>query len=144
MYRFNSSDQFLFDNNNKALKGGGTGIVIADNNGNISKSPIADRLTANDLTKSANYTVLTSDFGANGLLTVYVNTSGGDVTITLPSPTNMRNLEITVIKTTAGNNVIISGSANINGSASITESAQYKSYTLVSNGTQYYIKVERP
>lgn len=144
MYRFNSSDQVLFNNNNKALKGGGVGSLIADNNGNISKSPIADRLTANDLSKSANYTVLTSDFGANGMLTIYVNTSGGDVTITLPSPTNMRNLEITVIKTTAGNNVIISGSANINGSASITESAQYKSYTLVSNGTQYYIKGERP
>jgi hypothetical protein len=144
MYRFNSSDQVLFNNNNKTLKGGGVGSLIADNNGNISKSPIADRLTANDLSKSANYTVLTSDFGANGLLTVYVNTSGGDVTITLPSPTNMRGLEVNVIKTTAGNNVIISGSANINGSASITESAQYKSYTLVSNGTQYYIKGERP
>lgn len=130
--------------NNQSLSGSGTVGVISNNAGDISTVPIADRLIAGEVQTSANRTLTLTDFGTNGTLTVYCNTTGGDVTITLPSVSDMRYLEVTIIKVTAGNNVIISGSANINGSASISESAQYKSYTLVSNGTQYYIKGERP
>lgn len=130
--------------NNQSLAGSGTVGVISNNSGDISTVPIADRLISGEVQTSANRTLTLTDFGTNGTLTVYCTTSGGDVTITLPSVSDMRYLEVTIIKVTSGNNVIISGSANINGSASISESAQYKSYTLVSNGTQYYIKGERP
>lgn len=130
--------------NNESFSGIGSSGLISSNTGDVSALPLVDRLTAGEVQTSTNRTLSLIDFGSNGSLTVYCTTSGGDVTITLPSPTDMRYLEVTIIKVTAGNNVIISGSANINGSASISESAQYKSYTLVSNGTQYYIKGERP
>lgn len=130
--------------NNESFSGIGSSGLISSNTGDVSALPLVDRLTAGEVQTSTNRTLSLIDFGSNGSLTVYCTTTGGDVTITLPSVSDMRYLEVTIIKVTAGNNVIISGSANINGSASITESAQYKSYTLVSNGTQYYIKGERP
>jgi len=82
---------------------------------------------------------VTSNYIANYGDIVLVDASGGAVTVTLPSP--KANAIINVKKIDSSSNVItIDGNgANIDGQASIQITTQYESYTLVSDGSNWWI-----
>jgi hypothetical protein len=121
------------------------GALVYEGSGKtISVAPAADRTTANSISISANRTLTLSDFGSNGQVYIFANTTSASVTITLPNASTMVGLEVTVIKTTASNSTIVQGNANINGATPNTHTAQYKAVTYISNGTEYFIKSERP
>lgn len=93
------------------------------------------------LSKTAAYTILTTDFGSSGMLTVYVNATSAAVTITLPSVANMLGKVVNVIKTDASANAVtVTGAANINGASTFSLTTQYNSVEIHSNNTQYYAK----
>jgi hypothetical protein len=72
---------------------------------------------------------------------VFVNTSGGNVTVTLPPASQFPDWEtLTIIKTQSAHKVTIDGNAaeTINGSAVIELNGHYETATLVSyNGTSW-------
>ncbi len=62
---------------------------------------------------------------------VDVDTSGGDVTVTLPDVKGIRNKVVVIAKSKAGNTLTIDGgSKNINGSATLSVTTQFWSYNL--------------
>jgi len=86
------------------------------------------------LSKSANYTVVMTDFGSNGHCTIYANTTSGNVAITLPSAVAMNGYTLNVIKTTSDiNSVVVTGT--INGVSNDFLSNQYDAGTYKSNGS---------
>lgn len=99
--------------------------------------------TANEviLNKTANYTITQSDLSNVNTTVVYANATAGNITITLPSVANSTGRKIIVFKTDAtANTITLTGSANINGSATYMVTAQYSSVEIHANGTQYYAK----
>lgn len=85
-------------------------------------------------TKTSNYTVTSSDD------VVLVNTSGGSVTITLPTAIDFKKL-ITIKKISSSNTLNISTtlSQTIDGSTSISITVQYESLTLSSDGSNWFV-----
>lgn len=72
----------------------------------------------------------------------FVDTTGGNVTITLPDATEVAaDTRFIVKRTTAGANslTIATGGGNIDGSATKSMPTQYDKYTFVSDGTNYWI-----
>lgn len=124
-----------------SLAGGGTQSLIINNAGQVSAVPVASYITGNRISKTANYTITTSDYGANGTLVVGVDATAGAVTITLPSLANMSGINVRVFKTdSSGNSVTISGAVNVNGSASYTLSTQWNSVDITGGSTVYLAK----
>jgi len=82
---------------------------------------------------------VTSNYNANYGDIVLVDASSGAVTVTLPSP--KANAIINIKKIDSSTNVVtIDGNgANIDGQASIQITTQYESYTLVSDGSNWWI-----
>lgn len=82
-----------------------------------------------------NYTFKDTD----QISTLHVNTTAGNITITLPSPTGSR--RCSVIKTDASaNTVTVTSGANlINGTASHVLSVRYGNITVEPTGTSWYI-----
>ena len=80
-----------------------------------------------------------------GLLTpftlVKVDTSGGNVTITLPPASSVTGYEVKVKKMTAANTLTLDGdgSETIDGAATLAWTVQYQSFTVVSDGTAWSI-----
>jgi len=129
----------LFDKANSVLAGFGVGAVITDNLGNLSVAPSADRTTSNTQNRSASYTVVLSDFGANGELIIRADATAGNMTITLPSALVMSGLTITVKKIDAtANTVTISGSS-IDGVTTKVLAGLNVFTSIVSNGTVFSI-----
>ena len=96
----------------------------------------------NSQTKTASYTVVSTDYGANGYAVFYVNATSGAVTITLDTAANMLNRNVKVIKTDSSANTVTvkgNGSTNINGANTFLLTSQYSNTVISSNGTQYYI-----
>lgn len=84
-------------------------------------------------TKTANYTVLSTDY------LIRCDTSGGGFTITLTSTPSAKQL-VNIKKIAAANTLVIDGNgANIDGSATINVTAQYQNLTLIFNGTTWDI-----
>lgn len=113
----------------------GTGITVTNASGSIT---IASSGSASLVTKSANYTILSTDG------TILADTSGGVFTLTLPNPSALSG-KIFRIKDSTGsfntNNLTIArfGSEKIEGLASnLTASAAWGSYTLTTNGTDWF------
>lgn len=83
----------------------------------------------------------TSDYTAENNDCVLVNAAGGGVTITLPSA--KRDLHVNVKKIDSSANAVtvvgVSG-ATIDGAVSLSVTTQWFSYTLVSDGSNWYIK----
>ena len=96
------------------------------------KTVFAGNVVSGVKSVSSNYT---ADYGE----VVLVDASGGNVTITLPSP--QANAVINVKKIDSSSNVITvsGGGATIDGQSSFSFSIQYESYTFVSDGTNWYI-----
>lgn len=72
----------------------------------------------------------------------FVDTSGGNVTVTLPAATEVTaDIIYTVKRTTGGANTltVTTGGGNIDGAASQTINTQYASYSYVSDGENYWI-----
>lgn len=76
-----------------------------------------------------------------GNKTYFMDTSGGDVTLTLPSAGPSAGLEYKVKRTTAGVNscTITALSGNIDGTASVGISVQYDCLQIVSDGSNWWI-----
>jgi len=72
----------------------------------------------------------------------FVDTTGGNVTVTLPDASNVTADTVFVIKrTTAGVNTltVATGSGNIDGSATYSLPNQYDRVAVVSDGANYWI-----
>jgi hypothetical protein len=88
--------------------------------------------------KSTNYSVLDADRGK----VFNVDSTGGNVQITLPSAVTVgNNWRVTVRHTGTANAVTIAapGGQTINGATSLTLSYQFESVTLVSDGANYHV-----
>jgi hypothetical protein len=86
------------------------------------------------LIKNAAYTVLVTDFGSNGNVTLYVDTTSGNIAITLPTAANMDGYTANIIKTSSDvNSVVVT--ATINGITNDLLSNQYDAGTYKSNGS---------
>jgi hypothetical protein len=87
-------------------------------------------------TKTSNYSITGTD------VVVFADATSGNVTITLPTASANAGYRFYVKRIdNSGNTVSIarSGSDTIDGQTSITIAAQYDSYTVVSNGSLWYI-----
>lgn len=107
-----------------------------DLNGNIQTPTIRKRPFS---TKTANYTLTTADD------TIYANATGGNITMTLPTPASAggsgvtQSFRIKRIDSSANTvTVQVSGGANMDTYSSMSLSPYY-SADFQSNGTQYYI-----
>lgn len=86
------------------------------------------------LTKSANYTVTTSDHH------ISVDTSGGSRTMSLPALSGVnQNVVYSFVKTSASNNLVLdpNSSETIDGASTKTVTALNARVDIVSNGTQW-------
>jgi hypothetical protein len=72
---------------------------------------------------------------------VKVDTSGGNVTLTLPPASSVTGYEVKVKKMTAANTLTLDGdgSETIDGAATLAWTVQYQSFTVVSDGTAWSI-----
>jgi len=86
------------------------------------------------LAKSAAYAVVLSDFGSNGNVTIYADTTSGNIAITLPSAAVMNGYTANIIKASSDiNSVVVT--ATINGITNDVLSNQYDAGTYKSNGS---------
>lgn len=137
MVRNAVAGDFIFSNANFLLSGLGNVGLVSNNSGDIGTVPLVDRLTDTNSAKTANYTVLLSDFGANGTAVIWANPASANITITLPNVADMSGLTVCVKNLSATYSVVISGNANIDGSSTYTLTALNASATVKSNGTIY-------
>lgn len=94
------------------------------------------------LTKTANYTITSADYGNNGVLVIYADASAGPITIELEAATAMYRKMVKVIKTDASANSVTlkgNGTTLINDSNTLPLTGKNQNATLHSNNTQYYI-----
>lgn len=95
--------------------------------------PLTD-LTLQTVTKTNNASVTTSE------RLVYVDTSGGDRTMTLPAVAGVTaNTVYSYIKTASANSMILDGNSSetINGATTLTKTAQYARVDIVYDGSQW-------
>lgn len=91
-------------------------------------------LQLQSVTKTANYTITTAD------RLVYVDTTSGNVTVTLPAAASVTaNTVYSVQKTAAGNTVTVDGDGaeTIDGSATASLTTLYSRLDLISNGSAW-------
>lgn len=81
-------------------------IILPDNGGTVAL--VGDIKTDNVLTKTANYTILSTDFvaGKTNVLNIGVDATAGNVTITLPTAASFNGYRIFVTKTDASVNTV--------------------------------------
>jgi len=87
-------------------------------------------------TKTSNYTVTGTD------VVVFANAAGGNVTVTLPLASSLGGYRFYVKRIDSSGNTVSIAATNpdtIDGQTSVTVRAQYDSYTIVSNGSLWYI-----
>lgn len=87
-------------------------------------------------TKTADYTVTATD------TVIFADATSGNVTITLPTASSNSGYRFYIKRIDNSGNtcsVVRSGSDTIDGQTSVTISGQYDSYTIVSNGSLWYI-----
>ncbi len=88
------------------------------------------------VSKTANYTATVNDY------VILVDASGGAVTITLPAASTVSGRLYNIKKTdSSANAVILDGNAaeTVDGSATISTTTQYQSFTVVCDGTQWWV-----
>lgn len=90
------------------------------------------------LSKTANYTVLASDWGVSSTLTITVNASGGNVAITLPTSSTIAGKIINVKRMdNSVNTVTVSAGTNIDGATTLSIPMQYGNAQIQSISTQF-------
>lgn len=70
---------------------------------------------------------------------VLVTTTGGNVTLTLPSPQTVPGFRVEVKKLTAANTLTLSSTANIDGTGTLAWSTAMQSYSVVSTSSTWVI-----
>lgn len=70
---------------------------------------------------------------------VLVDTTAGNVTLTLPAPQTVPGYRVEVKKQVAANTVTLSSAANIDGSGTLAWSTQYQSFSVVSTSGTWVI-----
>lgn len=119
------------DNLQEWQNSGGTALawIAATGSGKVAGLSIAQ--TA----KSADYTLTDSDFAC------WVDATGGNVTITLPTAVGRAGRMYTIKKVAGANNVIVDGdgSENIDGATTAVITTLYASITVVSDNSQWFI-----
>ncbi len=150
-----------------AVNGGGTGIqaIVGDVpgskkqlvnfDGSWYKRDITNQVAGNwykifdeqsvireqNMTKTASYQVLETDFGNNGQLTIYANATNGPFIITCPPAANMNKLILNVVKVDGTpNEVTVKGSGSEKIGAANTDilNTQYQTQTYRSSGVQIF------
>ena len=86
-----------------------------------------------------NVVEVTANYTANYNDIVLVDASGGVVTVTLPPPKANAVINVKKIDSSSNAVTIDGGGANIDGQTSIQITTQYESYTLVSDGSNWWI-----
>jgi len=91
------------------------------------------------LSKTANYTVLTTDWANTNTLTITVDASAGAVTITLPAASTTAGKIINIKKMDSSANTVTvnGGGTNIDGASTSVISMQYGNAMIQSISTQY-------
>ncbi len=92
--------------------------------------------TLNTATKTSNYTITGTD------VVIFADASGANVTITLPTASANAGYRFYIKRIDSSGNtcsIARSGSDTIDGQTSVSIALQYDSYTVVSNGSQWYI-----
>lgn len=102
-------------------------------------TPIAKEILDTNYAAKLRVVTVSSNYNASANSIVLADASGGAITVTLPSPQADAIVSVKKIDS-SGNAVTIDGAgANIDGSASIQITTQYDSYTLVSDGTNWWV-----
>lgn len=97
-------------------------------------------VSADQLGALSNVTTSTTVTLPNAMNVVTVDTSGGDVTATLPVVATVAGRTVTLVKLTAANTLTVDGDgADISGSATISWTTQYQTFTMYSTGTEWLI-----
>ena len=94
-----------------------------------------------DISKTANYTITGSE--ADGEISIDVDASTGNKTITLPTAASFQNRFLNVSKTDSSTNIVIidgDESETINDDLTITMTLQYTNLRLQSDGVQWRIR----
>ncbi len=95
---------------------------------------------ADQLAALSNVTTSTTATLPNAANVVTVDTSGGNVTLTLPVVGTVPGRTITAVKLSAANTLTVDGDgATISGSATLSWTTQYQTYTMYSTGTEWLI-----
>ncbi len=93
----------------------------------------------NTVTKTTDYTVTSSDNNT----VILVDSTAGDVDITLPTAASAGNGFCIWIKKVSGDgntlSILPNGAETIEGTASVTTSTQYRAYQVVTNGMAWYL-----
>jgi hypothetical protein len=113
---------------NLALFDGTTGKLIKDG---------GNRYTEALATKTSDYTAGPSDS------TILCDASSAAVTITLPAVSGLSGRVYTVIKIDSSTNACTidpNSTELVNGASTLSTTVQYTSYTIIANGTAWYIK----
>lgn len=121
---------------------GGRGFQLPDQEGNSGKFLTTNGSDPSWASVAAERTVVSKsgDYTAQEGEIILVDASGGDVTITLPSPTGITSpIDIKKIDSST-NQVIIDGDgANIDGASTREIDCQYVSISVVTNATNWFI-----
>ena len=95
---------------------------------------------ADQLAALSNATTSTTVTLPNAINVQTVDTSGGNVTATLPAVGTVAGRTVTVVKLSAANTLTVDGNgATISGSATISWTTQYQTFTMYSTGTEWLI-----
>jgi len=86
-----------------------------------------------------NVTSQSADYTASDGDIVLADASGGAITITLPSPSAGAKVEVKKTDSSANAVTVDGGGNNIDSSGSFDITTQYESYTMVSDGSNWYI-----
>jgi len=73
------------------------------------------------------------------LTLILADTTAGNVTLTLPAPATVPGFRLDVKKLIAANTLTLSSSANIDGAATLAWTTRYQSYSVISDGTTWWI-----
>ena len=119
-----------------------TGLITPANHrtflGNFIDSAFPNRRTVDTITSD---TTIDGDYDV-----VLCDGSSGAITVTLPAVASSTNYQYTIFAVdVAGGNITVQANAseNINGANTQTLDANYESITIVSDGSEWYIIIDR-
>ncbi|RLG33703.1 hypothetical protein DRN97_04360 [Methanosarcinales archaeon] len=102
-------------------------------------TPIAKEILDTNYAAKLRVVTVSSNYNASANRIVLADASGGAITITLPSPQADAIVNVKKIDSSENAVTIDGAGANIDGNASIQITTQYESYTLVSDGSNWWI-----
>ncbi len=126
-----TTELFIATDTNKIYRGTGTGWqeLTVDWNAILNKPALFEM----------NVTQITTDYTASSGDIILADASAGAITVTLPDPAVNAVVKVKKIDSSANAVTIDAAGATIDGEASIQITKQHESYTLVSDGSAWYI-----